>query len=214
MEVYLGQTTCVPVRLVDPSTGLGVTGISVSSILNSRATLVKQGGGSAPATVSITLVGSGGGQNWFETDATNCPGLYQVAVPGSKIEVEGWSQRTVNPPETTLFQQVADSFVVRPAPLVVTDILSDSTPFAGADIATITSNVLRLLGIAGNQNTVIDGQVYDVGARLTSCSIWQYDSAAHANANDHATGLIGSWTSTSTYGPSGLLSLFKIVQVS
>lgn len=85
----------VPVYL-KTSLGANATGIVPANILNGIVEITKADG----STVSITLVGSGMGQNWFEIDSVQSPGLYHILLPTTATSILGPIQYTINPAAT------------------------------------------------------------------------------------------------------------------
>ena len=71
------------------------------------------------------------------------------------------------------------------------------------------TNIIRTLGLL-HHNTQIDSHSYNDDKQLLSARVRQYDSKANAELAG-ATGLLNTWTVTSTYG-GGLLTKYVIVR--
>ena len=79
-----------------------------------------------------------------------------------------------------------------------------------AGVSTIVTGVMKLLGLC-LENHVEDDVVRDTQGNKTSCTLYNYDSAANATTHDKATGLVSSYDVTAAY-TAGKMTLFKSVK--
>lgn len=93
----------------------------------------------------------------------------------------------------------------------------DYTAPDNAGVAALQNSVARLLGLA-LENHVEDDIVRDSSGNKTSCSLYLYDSAAHASAHvsggGGGTGIVAKYQATFTYSPGGRMTLNKVVRLS
>lgn len=160
-------TTRIPVRLTD-GYGVAVTGRLPTDVQSGIATIVKGDG----STADLTLVGSGGGQNWYEVDGTKAPGLYHVVVPGSFFNVAGPTQLVVLP-SAGAFVPVFDSFLVQSLGLDASAIATavwDALRTDHVDVGTM-GDLMRLL------NLVLAGRV-KIDATLGKQTLYAEDGTS------------------------------------
>lgn len=126
-----GQTTRIPVRLVD-DTGTPVTGAVAADVLSSQAFVVK----GDSTTTTVTLIDS---TTWIEIDPTNAPGLYHVVLSGGSLNVLGPTQMSIQP-ATTAFVGIVDTFMVETYGAKL-DTIDTTTSGLGSGITTINTKL-------------------------------------------------------------------------
>jgi hypothetical protein len=124
--------TRIPVRLTD-GFGVAATGKLPTDVLGGVVTIVKSDG----TTVDVTLLSSGGSQNWFEPNLTKAPGLYHLLMPGTVFNLVGPCQMAVVP-SASGFVPVIASFLVADTSTasILTRLGTPSGASVSADIAT------------------------------------------------------------------------------
>lgn len=89
-KIHAGQTqNWFPVKVIDPGTGRGVTGLRVSGSSWSNAITCaywREGAASAvPVSLADVTSNTWAAGNLWEVDSTNLPGIYALALPDAAV---------------------------------------------------------------------------------------------------------------------------------
>lgn len=128
--------------------------------------------------------------NWFEIDPVNMPGVYDILLTTNDTDTIGYLKYTVANVLSDTYFGLAE---------IVTNLESDTFVAVGRVLGLVYENAtLEVLTTDGNGNML-------TGTRRS------YDSKANALLDDGVTGLIASYSVTSTY-LAGTLNTFKMVR--
>lgn len=100
----------VPILLFD-ATGAPKPGITEKDIRNGQAVL-RKGSVGVPQTSRLTLSTQATGQNWFEVSAQDFPGLYELLLPASELNVLGMLVWSIQPAASAFRGQVGSDQVI------------------------------------------------------------------------------------------------------
>ena len=166
------KTTVIHIDDTDNTLGEGLTGL-VFSDLNWWYYREADGTGSTQVTLATQTLGTWADGGFIEVDATNQPGDYEIGIPDAVIAVGAEFVKMTFKGATNMAQldvmiqlNVLD---LQAAPITLTDIVSDSTAFQGADIAAILAdtNELQTDWVDGGRlDLLIDAILVDTGTTL------------------------------------------------
>lgn len=176
MSLRQNTTERVNIILLDPTTGNRVTNISVASnkIANNTAYLIKSDG----TTSTITLVQN---STWFEIDSTNNPGVYQLVINSSHLNLLGYIAWTIRPSGSD-FNIVSGSDTITSLMADVASIQADTNdiqtrlPAAlvsgkmDSSISTLADNTITAAVLASDVGTEIATAVWSNGTRTLSAA--------------------------------------------
>lgn len=165
MQVKQSTSFRVPVRLVNAQTGAGSTGVTFSQPV---VYIQKQAGSSALKSL--------GGLDWFELDATNMPGVYDLLLSTTDTNTVGFFKYAV------AFAGAETYFgVVEIVANLVSDVVSTLGTTAGAsvsaDIAAVKANTTSI-------NSNVDTTVSSRAPASTALSTAQWTNARAADIDN------------------------------
>jgi hypothetical protein len=183
--------------------GEGLTGVTYDQPV---VYIQKQNGSAALKTLQNT--------DWFEIDATHMPGEYDLLLSTTDTNTVGFLRYNVDAIDQ------GSNEVFRGAVEVIAKTLDDidtklGTPAGAsvsADIAAARSGIIAEVQLAHRRIYTWTVPVFDGSGRQTSAVKEVYDTKAHAQAHDGATGLLWTEQLTITYSgsstnPNGLLDV-------